>query len=102
MSEAIQVVTLQDALDYLGIDYADSMVNSNIERSIATADAYLRGSLGEDYPVGDPRAKELALMIIADLYDNRGISTNVSSKMRRLVDDLSWQIRLELRRGSGE
>lgn len=93
------VVTIEEVKAYLGIDYADDMVNANIERAINTANAYLKGSIGNDYPTDDPRAKELALIIISDLYDNRGLQSTVSGNTRRLVDDLSLQLRLELRRG---
>lgn len=95
------VVTIDEVLAYLGIDYADDMVRSNIERSIRTADAYLKGSIGENYPVEDPRSKELALIIVSDLYENRGVN-EISGNARRLVDSMSWQLRLELRRGSYE
>lgn len=94
-----RVVNIDDALSYLGIDYADDVVNSNIDRMINTADAYLKGSIGDGYPTDDPRAKELALILVSDLYDNRGLSSAVSLRTRRLVDDLSLQLRLELRRG---
>jgi hypothetical protein len=93
------VVTIEEVKAYLGIDYADDMVNANIERAINTANAYLKGSIGNDYPTDDPRAKELALIIISDLYDNRGLQSTISGNTRRLVDDLSLQLRLELRRG---
>lgn len=89
--------TVDEVLKYLGIDYADEMVTANIERSIKTADAYLKGSIGKNYPTEDPRAKELALIFIADLYDNRGMVEKVSGNVRRLVDDFSLQLRLELR-----
>lgn len=89
--------TVDEVLKYLGIDYADEMVTANIERSIKTADAYLKGSIGKNYPTDDPRAKELALIFIADLYDNRGMIEKVSGNVRRLVDDFSLQLRLELR-----
>lgn len=102
MSDTIQVVSVDEVLAYLGIDYSDEMVNTNIERAIKTADAYLKGSIGETYPVDDPRSKELALIIISDLYDKRGLNETVSGNTRRLVDDLSLQLRLELRRGSHE
>ena len=102
MGDVAQVVSVEEVLAYLGIDYADDMVNKNIERLIKTANAYLKGSIGDDYPVEDPKAKELALIIISDLYDNRGLSSTVSGNTRKLVEDLSWQLRLELRRGSGE
>ena len=100
MSDTINVVSVDEVLAYLGIDYADDMVNTNISRAIKTADAYLKGSIGSDYPVEDPRSKELALLVVSDLYDNRGLSSTVSGNTRRLVDDLSLQLRLELRRGS--
>lgn len=94
------VVQAQDVLNYLGIDYADEMVNANVNLAISTADAYLKGAVGADYPVEDPRAKELALIFIADLYDNRGMLEKTSTNVRRLVDDFLLQLRLELRRGS--
>ena len=93
------VVTIEEVKAYLGIDYADDMVNANIERAINTANAYLKGSIGNDYHTDDPRDKELALIIISDLYDNRGLQSTISGNTRRLVDDLSLQLRLELRRG---
>lgn len=102
MSDTISVVNVEEVLAYLGIDYDDDMVNTNIERAIKTADAYLKGSIGENYPVQDPRSKELALLLVADLYDNRGLTSTVSGNTRRLVEDLSLQLRLELRRGSNE
>ena len=102
MGDTITVVSVDEVKDNLGIDYADEMVERNINRAIKTADAYLKGSIGENYPTDDPRAKELALIIISDLYDNRGFNATVSGNARRLVDDLSLQLRLELRRGSNE
>lgn len=101
-TNTIQVVSVDEVLAYLGIDYSDDMVNKNIERAIKTADAYLKGSIGDNYPVEDPRSKELALIIISDLYDNRGLQSTISGNTRKLVDDLSLQLRLELRRGSNE
>jgi hypothetical protein len=96
------LVTVDDVRNYLGIDYADEMVTKNIQRCILTADAYLKGSIGENYPIEDPRCKELALMLVADLYDNRGLISTVSGNTRKLVDDLSLQLRLELGRVSNE
>ena len=87
--------TVQDVLDYLGYDYVDDMIKRNIERSIKVADSYLKVSIVKNYPLDDPRAKELALIVISDLYDNRGITEKVSGNVRRLVDDFSLQLRLE-------
>lgn len=97
-----ELLSVSDVLAYLGIDYSDDMVTTNINRAIKTADAYLKGSIGENYPISDPRAKELALIIVSDLYDNRGLNSTISGNTRRLVDDLSLQLRLELRRASNE
>lgn len=94
--------TVDEVLGYLGIDYADEMVRKNIERNIATAKAYIKGSIGENYPEDDPRVKELALIFISDLYDNRGMIEKVSGNVRRLVSDMSLQLRLELSRKSEE
>lgn len=88
--------TVNEVLAYLGIDYADDMVTSNIERSILVADAYLKGSIGANYPTSDPRVKELALIFISDLYDNRGMIEKTAGNVRRLVNDMSLQLRLEL------
>lgn len=101
MSDTISVVSVDEVKDYIGEDISDDMNIRNIERIIRTADAYLQGSIGEDYPKDDLRAKELALMICSDLYDNRGIN-EISGNMRKLVDDFSLQLRLELRRKSNE
>lgn len=102
MSDTITVVSVDEVLDYLGIDFADDMVTNNINRLIKTADAYLKGAIGDEYNADDPKAKELALIIISDLYDNRGIQSTITGNTRRLVDDLSLQLRLELRRVSNE
>lgn len=91
--------TLEEVFAYLGIDYADETVEANVTRAISTADAYLKGAVGDNYPTDDPRAKELALIFISDLYDNRGMIEKVSGNVRRLVDDMLLQLRLELGRG---
>lgn len=93
------MVSIENAKDYLGIDYADKMVENNISRMIKTADSFLKGSIGDPYPDDDPRAVELALIIIADLYDNRELSDKVSGNVRRFVEDASLQLRLELQGG---
>ena len=96
------VVQAQDVYNYLGIDYADNMVTANVNRAISTADAYLKGTVGADYPVDDPRAKELALIFIADLYDNRGSLEKSSTTIRKFVTDSLLQLRLELRRANND
>lgn len=91
------MITVDDLKNYLGIDYADEMVEKNLERSIRAADSYLKGAIGKDYPVDDLKSEELALIVAADLYDNRDLSTKVSNNVRNLVNDFSMQLRLEMR-----
>lgn len=95
-----QVVTSAEVQAYLGIDYADDAVNKNIERLIGTADSYLKSAVGENYPIDDPKAKEIALILIADLYDYRGMTINNFNITRKIVDDMTLQLQLELRRRS--
>lgn len=96
------MVTIDNALGYLGIDaeYADAMVRDNVQRALNTATKILHGAVGDDietYLPGDPRADELVLIYLDDLYSDRGISAKVSGATRRLVADMELQLRLELR-----
>lgn len=91
-------ITSDDVLDYLGIDEEDDMITKNIARLIPVADSYLKGAIGDDYPVEDPRAKELALIVVADLYENRSLNQRVTEHTRKLVESMALQIRLEMRR----
>ena len=85
--------------NYLGIDITDDMIDANISRLIPVADAYLRGAIGENYPVDNPKAVELGLVIIADLYENRSMTSDkVSNQTRRIIEDFGLQLRLELAR----
>src|SRR3712207_5350170 len=92
-----EVVSTGEALGYLGIDVADDAVTANVERCIKTAEAWLKGAVGTEYPADDPRFKELILIVVSDLYDNRGMTATASAKTRQLISDLAWQLRLEMR-----
>ena len=92
--------TVEEALMYLGIDYADEVVTANVKRALATAVKTLHGSVGKDVDIlmpNDPQAKELVLIFADDLYTNRGVSAKVSGATRRMVADMELQLRLELR-----
>ena len=100
--DASPVVTVEEAMAYLGIDYADEMVAANLGWAVVAADASLGGAVGEGVDASDPRARHVALAVVADIYDNRslvdgGSSGKVSSATRRLVADLCAQLRLEAR-----
>ena len=95
------VVELQDLYDYLGIDYADDMVQRNATRAINAADAFIKGGVAESYSTNDPRAIELALALAGDFYDARGaMSDKALNNYRRMMDDLMFQLRIEAGRSS--
>ncbi|MDD2217958.1 MAG: head-tail connector protein [Eubacteriales bacterium] len=90
-------LTLTDVKGYLRVDFGDDDVL--IESLMTAADEYLKASVGAIYDNTSERAKTLSLIVISDLYDNRqlGASEKVSNNVRKLVDDFSLQLRLELR-----
>ena len=102
MSDNKSSVTVKEVLDELGYDIVDEPTTRVIERKIKTADQYLKGSLGENYSTEDARVKELALIIVTDLYENRGLYSTVTGNLRKLVDDMCLQIRLEMRESQNE
>lgn len=92
--------TIEDALNYLGIDYTDAMVEANASRALKAARAAVLGAVGNDvetYLPDDPRVDELTLIFFEDLYSQRGVSAKVSGATRRLVFDMEWQLKMELR-----
>lgn len=93
------MVTTETALLYLSIDYADEMITANVERALNTARKTLHGAVGADvdtYLAGDPRADELVLIYLDDLYSERGVSAKVSGATRQLVHTMEWQLKLDL------
>lgn len=93
--------TIEDALVYLGIDYADEVIRKNVTRALATAVKTLHGAVGEDVETlmpNDPRAAELVLVFLDDLYSQRGVSAKVTGNTRRMVADMVLQLQMELRR----
>lgn len=93
--------TLNDALDYMGIDYVDAMVNKNAQRALNTAKSVLKGAVGDDVfnlMPDDDRVRELTLMYTDDLYSERGVALKVSAATRKLAADMELQVRLELSR----
>ena len=58
-------------------------------------------AVGIGYDDEDERAKELELMVIADLFDNRTTTELNQYNVRKIFYDLALQLRLELRQGGG-
>ena len=94
-STQLGLITFQEALDYLGIDYVDDMICRNIKRVYSVAVDYVRGAVTPNITNGNPKLKELILIVMSDLYENRGLTSTVSQNTRRLVEDISLQLRLE-------
>lgn len=98
------VITVAEALQHLGIDYADEMITQNVTTAVNAANQTLIGAVGEDVETllpGDPRAKQLALLYMDDYYNERCLadsSGKTVSAMRGQVQVLEWQLKLELRR----
>ncbi len=95
------MVTAQDVKDYLGIDYEDDATDRRIDQLIEATSQFLAGSLGNGYPRDDPRIRELALLVIRDLYDVPVLETKEARQIRRIIDSMALQIRLEMRAGNG-
>lgn len=92
--------TLNEAMQYLGIDYPDPLISANVTRALATAEQVLYGAVGENvqtYLPDDPRVSELVLIYLDDLYSQRGVAAKVTGATRRLVADMEQQLRMELR-----
>jgi len=87
------VLTLQNVKSYLKIDFDDDdeLLNSLIK----TADEYLKSAISIKYNSDTERAKLLSLIVIQDLYDNRGLTEKVSGNVRKLVSDFTLQLKLE-------
>ena len=96
MSNISDVITSEDLLAYLGIDYADDMVYKNVENAIAYADGELRESVSDNYPVDHPLTPELALLYATASYEKRDLAGN---ELKR-AGDIALKLRLYLRRVS--
>lgn len=94
--------TVEDALEYMGIDYPDAMVLKNATRALASAKKTLYGAVGEDVEQllpNDERATEVVLMFTHDLYKQRGYtSAKVTGATRSLAADMILQLQMDLRR----
>lgn len=95
------MVTLQDALDYLGIDETDEVIERRVKKAMKSGEAMMRGAVGEDveeYLPDDPRIDDLVLYFTGEAYDDRGGSQKQASARSRHAHDLELQLKTELRR----
>lgn len=94
--------TYEEALIHLGFDYVDETIEQKVRKCLASAERYLRGTVGEDIwelLPGDERAGELVLAYLADIYDERGTtSAKAANAKREMISSMEWQLKLELAR----
>ncbi|MBQ9659198.1 MAG: phage gp6-like head-tail connector protein [Clostridia bacterium] len=100
-------VSIEEVCDFKGFLVEeveqDAVVKRNIIRLIKFSNLYLQGAIGKNYPTDDERAKQIALLVISDLYDYRELdSKNISNTTRKILNDLEWQLKVELRNKSSE
>lgn len=101
----MQTVTVDALAAYLGVDAADDpMTLANLNMAAQAASMRLRGALGPDADLMDPRAVYLCLMWAADAYDERGTSVSAKQEgaMSRAERDIVCQLQLEARARRGE
>lgn len=93
--------SIAEALQYLGIDYADDLVTANVTRALNDAKGYLQSAVGEDVfelLPEDPKVGRLVLTYLQDLYDERGTSAKAGNAKREMVHSMEWQLKMELAR----
>ncbi len=100
-------VSIEEVCDYKGFLVEeveqDKVVKRNIIRLINFSNLYLQGAIGKNYPIEDERAKQIALLVISDLYDYRDLdSKNISNTTRKILNDLEWQLKMEMRKNGNE
>ena len=98
------MVTIDEALQHLGIDYPDEVITANVSRAMKAADSTLKGAVGADVwelMKDDGRPEQLLLTYMDDLYSERGVSAKVSGATRRMLAAMVLQLLLELRQKRG-
>lgn len=91
--------TIEEALQYLGIDYADELVTANVSRALEDARSYLLSAVGADifeHLPDDPKVGRLVLTYLQELYDERSPSAKAGNAKREMIHSMEWQLRLEL------
>lgn len=91
------MITLDEAKAYLRVDLPDKQDKMMLDMAINAADRWMTSAVGVGFDPEDERVKELELMVIADLFDNRTTTELNQYNVRRIFSDLALQLRLELR-----
>lgn len=91
------MITLDEAKAYLRVDLPDEQDEMMLDMAIKAADRWMISAVGVGFDPEDERVKELELMVIADLFDNRTTTELNQYNVRKIFADFALQLRLELR-----
>ena len=91
------MLSIDDVKKELGIDFSDKNTDARLARYIQVADAWLKGAVG-DYNANDERAKQLALLIIEDLFDRNSNSVKENATISKLKNDFIMQLKWEVKK----
>ena len=86
------MVTLLEVKQELGIDFPDH--DARLQRYINVAKSWLDGAIGS-YDESDERAKQLALLVIEDLYDRNANTVKENVMITKLKNDFIMQLQYE-------
>ena len=94
------MLTVPEMKDYLHIDFDDD--DTLLYHLAKVAEGYIFGAVGPAADMDDDRVKTIMLLVVSDLYDNRGIAdTKTNGTIRRLMEDFMLQIKMEGRLKNG-
>lgn len=91
------MLSVDDVKKELGIDFSDTNTDDRLKRYIQVADAWLKAAVG-DYNNDDERAKQLALLIIEDLFDRNSNSVKENATINKLKNDFIMQLKWEVKK----
>ena len=86
------MLTLDEVKQELGIDYNDH--DQRLQRYIKLANEWLSGAV-DQFKKDDERAKQLALLVIEELYDRPSNSSKENAMISRLKNDFLMQLQYE-------
>lgn len=89
------MLTLEEVKEELGIDFSDH--DKRLTRYIKLAKEWLDGAIN-NYNENDERAKQLALLIIEDLYDRNSNNVKENTTISKLKNDFIMQLQNEARK----
>ena len=96
------MLTINEALDHLGIDYADEKVTRNVGSALKDAQRYLQGTVGADVfdlLPDDERVERLVKVYLAEIYDEPSTtSAKANNAKRDMVFSMELQLKMELAR----